>query len=201
MLERISINLQIQRSIVPTAVTLPQFKVSGTLPSLQANISDTKYKSLMRLIDVAIPVFDKKVPSDITLRSSKGLSTNFQLPTFFGRGDQEYHVDDEDGGDPPKVESKIQDDPPDGSLQVKCPGIMRSVSQKPFHALQQHIFELDFKVDNLRAVISKSTKDGSDKVVGDLHLEGFLLAFSMTDFVMKADLNLRSVFSSPNNST
>ena len=55
---------------------------------------------------------------------------------------------------------------------------------------------MDFRVDNLRAVISKSGKDGSDKLVGDLHLEGFFLTFAMTDFVMKVDLNLRSVFSS-----
>jgi vacuolar protein sorting-associated protein 13A/C len=96
LLERISINLQIQKSIAPTAVTLTQFKVSGTLPSLRVNISDTKYKSLMRLIDVAIPKFEDNATANSSFPSSKGLSTDFQLPTLFGRGDQEYHVGSEE---------------------------------------------------------------------------------------------------------
>lgn len=178
-------------------MTLSQFKVSGTLPSLQVNISDAKYKSLMRLIDVAIPKFEDDSPSSSVPRS-KGLSTDFQLPPLFGRGDQEYHVDYEDDDDPKKVEPKVQGDQffdaQDGSLQVNCPSLKTPVSHDNLF-LQQHIFELDFKVDNLRAVISKSTKDGSDKLVGDLHLEGFSLAFVMTKFVMKVDLNLRSVSS------
>src|SRR5690606_5006267 len=35
------------------------FKISGHLPVLHASISDTKYKSLMRIIDVAIPKFEE----------------------------------------------------------------------------------------------------------------------------------------------
>lgn len=192
LLERININLQIQKSIVPTAVTLAQFKVSGTLPSLQVNISDTKYKSLMRLIDVAIPKFEDNSPSG-TL-PPKGFSTDFQLPILFGRGDEEYHVD-YDEYDSSKVESKIEGvffNAQDRSLQVNCPDVVHHYLKL---LLQQHIFEVDFKVDNLRAVISKFGKDGSDKLIGDLHLEGFFLTFAMTDFVMKVDLNLRSFFS------
>jgi vacuolar protein sorting-associated protein 13A/C len=57
--------------------------------------------------------------------------------------------------------------------------------------LHQHIFELDFKVDKLRAVVSKSTADGIDKPLGDLHLEGFSLAFAVAKYDMKVDVNLR----------
>ena len=75
----------------------------------------------MRLIDVAIPKFDDNVPLNSPLQ---GLSTNFQLPPLFRRGDQEYHVGYEDDDDLPQAESKAPDSPffdaPDESLQVKC---------------------------------------------------------------------------------
>ena len=57
--------------------------------------------------------------------------------------------------------------------------------------LRQHVIELDFKVDNLRVVISKAAKDGSDKLVGVLCLEGFFLAFASSRYVIKVDIYLR----------
>lgn len=60
LLERTNIDLQIQNSIVPSALSLTRFKVSGKLPSLHVNLSDTKYKTLMRLIDVTIPQFGEE---------------------------------------------------------------------------------------------------------------------------------------------
>jgi len=81
----------------------------------------------MRLIDVAIPKFEDNSPSG-TL-PPKGFSTDFQLPTLFGRGDDEYHVDyDEDGRS--KVESKIENaffNVQDRSLQVNCPDVVISL--------------------------------------------------------------------------
>ena len=59
LLERITIDLDVQKSIVPAAVNLSRFKVSGTLPSMHINLSDRKYKALMRLIDISIPKFDE----------------------------------------------------------------------------------------------------------------------------------------------
>lgn len=60
--------------------------------------------------------------------------------------------------------------------------------------LHQHLFELDFKVDTLRASISKSSTDGVDKPLGDLDLEGFSLSFALTKYNMTVDTNLRYFF-------
>jgi vacuolar protein sorting-associated protein 13A/C len=60
--------------------------------------------------------------------------------------------------------------------------------------LHQHIFELDFKVDTLRASISKSGTDGVDKPLGDLDLEGFALSFALAKYNMTVDINLRYFF-------
>lgn len=110
LLERINIDLQVQNSIVPTAYNLARLKVSGHLPTLQVNLSDTKYKSLMRLIDVAIPKFDdgetgqRPPPQPVVAPQSK---TGFRLTSgLFGTVEQEYNVDDE--GD----KEDLPDDPP-----------------------------------------------------------------------------------------
>ena len=77
---------------MPSVVSLARFKISGKLPTLQLNFSDSKYKSILRLIDVTIPRFDSSVvdsnavvPSDYPL--SSGL---FDLP------ETEYNVDESD---------------------------------------------------------------------------------------------------------
>lgn len=107
LLERINISFQIQKSIVPTAVNLSQIKVAGTLPSLQVNLSDAKYHSLMRLIDVSIPKFDDGVVPGPTLKASDKSDsvTKYQLPTnMFRTAETEYHIeeddDDNDNDDP-----------------------------------------------------------------------------------------------------
>lgn len=98
LLERINIDLQVQNSIVPSAHNLARFKISGHLPSLQVNLSDIKYKYLMRLIDVSIPHFDDEadVPSRPALSKQKSGAPAFRLAGgIFGLGEQGYHLDDD----------------------------------------------------------------------------------------------------------
>ncbi|KAF4623901.1 hypothetical protein D9613_001806 [Agrocybe pediades] len=184
ILERINIDLRIDKSIVPTAVNIAQFKVSGKLPSLQVNISDTKYKSLMRLIDVCIPHFETEVqlPPQPAVQAQ---TPSFQLPAMlFGQSDQEYNVDDDD--DDEQQEGADPKSPHDVFFEAED----GTVDRPEYH---QHIFEVDFKVDNLRAVISKTNTDGTDKYLGDLTLQHFSLAFALAKFDMKVDINLSSV--------
>lgn len=182
LLERININLLVQNSIVPSAVNLARFKISGKLPSLQVNVSDAKYKALMRIIDVAIPNFDdggdQKPPqmhidtAPLALPLSAGL---------FGPVGTEYNVDD-DGADSEAASTHRDDlffEASDGSLEHP--------------EIRQHIFELDFEVDTLRGAISKSCNDGSEKPLGEVIFQQFRLAFSLLKFNMNVDINLRSL--------
>lgn len=185
LLERISLDLQVQNSIVPTAFNLARFKVSGNLPSLQVNLSDTKYKALMRLIDVCIPKFgDSAGGSSAPPPLIKNASNAFQLPTgLFLQNDIEYNVDDEDDDDDADDASNGGDDKffeaDDGS------------AQRP--ELHQHIFELNFHVDNLRASIAKTGSDGTERPLGDVSLQRFALTFALAKFDMKVNVNLRSL--------
>lgn len=91
---------------MPTALNLAQFKISGTLPSLQVNLSDTKYKSLMRLIDVCIPHFGIEKSSTEPVQV---VPNTFQLSnTLFTKIDSEYNVDDDEDDDNPAMTQEEQ---------------------------------------------------------------------------------------------
>ncbi|KIY52729.1 hypothetical protein FISHEDRAFT_63685 [Fistulina hepatica ATCC 64428] len=82
LLERINVDLQIENSIAPTAYNLPRIKVAGKLPTLQVNMSDSKYKALMRLIDVCIPKFgDESTPVPLDIHQVS-FSFNFAVDTL-----------------------------------------------------------------------------------------------------------------------
>ncbi|CAK5280530.1 unnamed protein product [Mycena citricolor] len=177
LLERVNLDLEAQNSIVPTALNLARFKVSGSLPSLQVNVSDNKYKALMRLIDVCIPKFgDDDQPRPIV----KPGPSSFQLPTgLFAQTEREYNIEDDDESQQLESEEDTFFEADDGSAQLP--------------ELHQHIFELDFKVDNLRAALAKTGSDGVEKSLGDVTLEKFSLGFALAKFDMKVDVNLRSL--------
>lgn len=59
LLERINLDFTLHNSILSSAPNLTKFKMTGHLPTLRVNFSDRKYKTLMRIIDVAIPNFDE----------------------------------------------------------------------------------------------------------------------------------------------
>jgi vacuolar protein sorting-associated protein 13A/C len=125
LLEKIDVDLQIYKSIVPAALNLAQFKVSGTLPTLQVNFSDSKYKSLMRLIDVCIPHFEDEPELQKTDISQPRPTISGGFP-LFGLSETEYNVDtdeEEDEKNQPDGDSVSKEDEQffeaeDGSLLV-----------------------------------------------------------------------------------
>ena len=95
-------DFEVQNSIVPTAYNLARFKVSGNLPTLQLNMSDIKYRSLMRLIDVCIPHFgDEALKKPRVPRAPKSefplspLPPTFTLPGVFRAKETAYMVEDQ----------------------------------------------------------------------------------------------------------
>lgn len=119
LLERISIDLQVQNSIVPTAYSLARFKISGNLPSLKVNVSDTKYKSLMRLIDVCIPKFDDAEYTAAPVLPPQNRVASGAFQGLFGSKETDYMVSlDEDGGDK-TVSRNTPIEPSEGNVDVR----------------------------------------------------------------------------------
>ncbi|OAD04505.1 hypothetical protein MUCCIDRAFT_141025 [Mucor lusitanicus CBS 277.49] len=57
-IERIDMNFLIEVCILPGKTEFTKFKVSGQLPLLSINLSDSKYKILMRIVDFIVPTSD-----------------------------------------------------------------------------------------------------------------------------------------------
>ncbi|KAI0361599.1 vacuolar protein sorting-associated protein 13 [Trametes cingulata] len=199
LLERTNFDLQVQNSIVPTAYTLARFKIAGHLPALQVNMSDTKYKSLMRLIDVSIPNFDdgEQVPDRAysarqPSTSQRHASTAFKIPSgFFGPAPEEEYAIETDDEDQAAASTKrrvpdVRDEDNDEFFEAD-PGTISNP------AMHQHVVEVDFKVDTLGATLYKSAPDGTEKPLGDVAFQGFGLVYAMEKYVMKVDVNLKSV--------
>lgn len=58
ILDKFSMELLLQVSILPQAFNLPKMKVSGDVPRFSAGLNDLQYKILMQLIDTVIPDFE-----------------------------------------------------------------------------------------------------------------------------------------------
>lgn len=100
ILERTSLKFLAQNCILAQAPNLTRFKVSGSLPTLQLNFSDRKYKSLMRMIDVALPKFDDPANSPTTRPPAQPMPRH----TSFAQSRNKVVSDEEDddlqvGGD------------------------------------------------------------------------------------------------------
>jgi len=124
-------DFEVQNSIVPTAYNLARFKVSGTLPTLQLNMSDVKYRSLMRLIDVGIPHFGDDAPKKPQIPEGpksefplSPLPPTFTLPGVFRAKETSYTIEalenqkEEEGGDEEFFEASS------GDTDVRFPSVL-----------------------------------------------------------------------------
>lgn len=191
VVERVNVGFVVETSILPKAPNLTKVKVSGNLPVLHVMASDSKYKTLMRIIDVAIPKFngeDQSRPKLEKRRSrpsftsgtsgrDRGRSRRESTPFPFAAGqaalivDEDFSHDDEKFEDAPSGTSKDQ-------LQMK-----------------QRIFQLKFQVDELRGSLYKSdpARKKPDQLLVDLVAEGFELEFYNRKYDMAAEVSLASV--------
>lgn len=204
IVEQLNIDFLVQLSILPKAPNLAKLRVSGHLPLLHVTASDTKYKSLMKLIDVAIPKFGDdttqlperprrpRLMSNVSSRSNRsnrsqhGLKhrrrssdhrrSSSQLLGFIPTKEQAIVLDDIDEDD----ETFEDADEGQGNIQLK---------------LKQKTFELKFTVDELRGSLYKSDPDGRDPdaLLVELIAQSFEVNFYLRPLDMVADVFLGSV--------
>ncbi|KAF2849874.1 vacuolar protein sorting-associated protein-like protein vps13 [Plenodomus tracheiphilus IPT5] len=195
IVDKINMDFKIEICIVPKASGLTKFRVSGNLPVLHASISDTKYKNLMKLIDVAIPKFDNDAPSKQIVEGAKGPSNlkssadakantdplGRSRSKSFQFSAQEHELVMEEEGHS-ESEEKFEDAP-----EAKN-------EAKEAH-LHQRNFEFKFTVDKLQGSLYRSDPEGrkSDQLLVELIAEHFDLDFYQEPFQMGADVSLRSL--------
>ncbi|EHK46915.1 hypothetical protein TRIATDRAFT_316915 [Trichoderma atroviride IMI 206040] len=199
VVEEINVDFVVAMSILPKAPNLTKLKVSGHLPMLHATVSDTKYKNLMQIIDVAIPKFSKETeqtvaptpgrpPSSRSSRPRLGSSASSRsaLRSMRNRRQSAFpflqsstavileDIDDDDDDDFEDAEDGTH------SEQFK---------------MQQRSFEFNFKVDTLKGSLYRSdpNKAKPDALLVELVAERFDLSFYTRPYDMAAEVSLGSV--------
>ncbi|CBF81629.1 hypothetical protein AN5579.2 [Aspergillus nidulans FGSC A4] len=178
IIDRINVDFVLEMCIVPKLTELTRTRISGHLPELHASMSDTKYKGLMKLIDIAIPRFDDEAQDTNTSKNKEGTSithTRARSSSFQPIGQRELPVVDE--------ESDIED-----SDQIS-----KSVDKLP--DIHRRDFEFKFTVGRLRGSLfrSDSTDPFREQLLVELVAEGFALDFYMRPFDMVAEVILKSL--------
>ncbi|KAL2125638.1 hypothetical protein VTJ04DRAFT_2003 [Mycothermus thermophilus] len=193
VVDKINVDFVVETSILPKAPNLTKFKISGHMPVLQVIASDSKYKTLMRIIEVAIPKFggDQSEPTSTTPQRPRIESTvsarsrrdserrkSTQILPFVAQ--QEAIVIDDDDLDDDESENfeDAKESSPDEQLRIK-----------------QRLFVFGFTVDKLKGSLYRSDPDKKrpDQLLVELVAEDFGVQFQQRPFDMSAEVSLGSV--------
>jgi vacuolar protein sorting-associated protein 13A/C len=190
IIDRINMDFLVEICIIPKGTELTKFRISGNLPVLHASMSNVKYKSLMKLIDVAIPRFneDKKRDSKTIQPSAKDESGEKGAQSFdhrrksslFAKGGEDLVVEDESvSGD----QRNQADGPPDDEGTHSDPQV------------NQKTFEFKFTVEKLQGSLYRSDSEGKkpDQLLAELVGQHFFFDFLLRPFDMSAQLGLKSL--------
>ncbi|KAI0466100.1 hypothetical protein F4859DRAFT_527562 [Xylaria cf. heliscus] len=191
VVDKINVDFVVALSILPKAPNLTKVKVSGHMPVLQVNVSDTKYKSLMKLIDVAIPKIGSqdqqnaetqprpKRPRLLSSSSRHSNTANGRKPSsnLFLTQETAIILQEESDIDEDEFED-AEDDNPKQQLKV-----------------QQRNFVFKFAVDKLQGSLYRSDPDGHnpDSLLVELVAEDFALDLYVRPFDLAAEVSLGSV--------
>ena len=195
IVEKINVDFVVETSILPKAPNLTKLRVSGHLPVLHASASDAKYKSLMRLIDVAIPKLHQeqasyelevaqaskrpRLASTASTRSAmKSERRASQLLPFPLQLQQAIILNDDDLDNDNDSFEDAKEGTGDEQLRVK-----------------QRSFEFKFTVDKLQGSLYRSDPDKKrpDQLLVELIAERFDLVFYLRPYDMAAEVSLGSV--------
>ncbi|KDE03795.1 hypothetical protein MVLG_05736 [Microbotryum lychnidis-dioicae p1A1 Lamole] len=192
ILERTSLTFLAQNCILNQAPNLTRFKISGSLPQLQVNLSDRKYKSLMRMIDVALPKFgdDKSASENAATRPPPIVTrhSSFARSRPVVHEDVEYHVE--------KAESEPEEEEDEDDTGEKEEFFDTEDSPTGKQNINQKTFEFTFQVDKVQASIFRSNPDPKkpDRLLANAVLQGFQFEFGLRPFDMSVDILLRSLY-------
>ncbi|KMU76460.1 VPS13 protein [Coccidioides immitis RMSCC 3703] len=182
IMDRINIDFVLELCIVPKSTDLTRTRLSGRLPELHASMSDTKYKHLMKLIDIAIPHFDDDSEAD---SSDEKIKTISEVPDTRVRSSSVQLTSKE----VPIVEQDSESDVDDtGDKTVQKP------AKRPVNN-HQRMFEFKFTVDRLRGSLYRSDlrDETKDTLLVELVAEHFQLDYYLRPYDMVAEIVLKSL--------
>ncbi|KAJ5183662.1 hypothetical protein N7492_001278 [Penicillium capsulatum] len=180
IIDRINVDFVLEMCIVPKVTQLTRTRISGHLPELHASMSDTKYKGLMKLIDIAIPHFDdgttNSTPATKETGKEAAVATRNRSASFQPSAQRDLPVVD----DEPEAEQ-------DGDQAKK--------SLESSNNIHRRDFEFKFNVGRLRGSLFRADAQDpqKDQLLVELVAEGFELDYYMRPYDMVAEVILKSL--------
>lgn len=194
VVEKINIDFIVETSIIPKAPNLTKVRVSGRLPVLHASASDKKYKSLMSIINAAIPnIHADELPAQTLAKSRRASNLSLRAPsslkqqrdrarsTSFNFSKQEAIILHDESSDDDDDEDEFQD-APSGKESDKL-------------KLEQKNFELKFEVERLQGSLYRSDPEGRrpDQLLVEVVAENFGVNFVLRPYDLIVETFLQSV--------
>ena len=201
VVEKINMDFIVETSIIPKAPNLAKVRISGNLPMLHASVSDLKYKSLMRLIDVAIPhLDDDEIQEPVQTPGSEAETTKFRPRTQSSISKKSFKARDRPSSKSFQFSTSIQeaiilqddDDDDDGDTVFQD---APDSSEKERMKVQQRNFELKFGVERLQGSLYRSDPEGKkpDQLLVELVAENFGLNLCVRPYDIIIETSLESV--------
>jgi vacuolar protein sorting-associated protein 13A/C len=196
LVEQINVDFVVETSILPKAPNLTKLRISGHLPMLHVAMSDSKYKNLMRVIDVAIPKLghnQEMASSDENVQKSRQRPrlTSFNSTRSRRKSQRERRLSSAFPFMQPQTAVILEDiDDDEDDFEDATDGADGQQLK-----IQQRSFEFNFKVDTLKGSLYRTDSDRTkqDMLLVELVAERFDLAFYTRTYDMAAEVSLGSV--------
>ncbi|KAI9273340.1 hypothetical protein EDC94DRAFT_192131 [Helicostylum pulchrum] len=216
--DRIDMTFLMELCIIRKSVEMPRFKVSGHLPLLKVNFSDTKYRTIMqlpRLIDASGLLGDKSTGVDVNedyanLNKKNQVDQrwfNLMNTPLWNKNNRDDVFLDTDS------EMSSSDDQQDhsvaGTVETEATETTNSLQKsaapkkdkrgKEVVSMEERLFELNFKVDRVLANVMQAekskdhVKDVPETLLCEVDLQNLVLGYNMRPMDMTVSLSLQSL--------
>ncbi|KAK9766368.1 Vacuolar protein sorting-associated protein 13, partial [Basidiobolus ranarum] len=200
VLDRINMSFLVDVSIIPKAPNITGLRISGRLPLLKINISNTKYKTIMHILEIiAGPQQDNVPQAAATSLRQAGTHRHSIIGIPFSDMDpvdlmsesssEQYSVYGEDN------ESQIfRDD--DGDDEFFDAEEIQEGENAVVNNPSRKLIEFTFEIDKLSASLRRADSQHpySETSLADMHLHNFALIFTQKPYDMNATVTIRSLY-------
>ncbi|KAK9707772.1 Vacuolar protein sorting-associated protein 13, partial [Basidiobolus ranarum] len=176
IVDRINMKFCVDVSIIPQVSSITGLRISGGLPLLKINISDTKYKALMKFIDL---ILGDRHSVDSLPRRKSFIGTNY----YRNYNISELLVDEDDFDDEQNDKEEFFDARDD---QDEIP----SNSRMP---IEHKLVEFAFSIDKLEASLRKAGKEMKEMTLANMHLNSFHIQLVEREFDTKSLVTVQSL--------
>ncbi|KAI8878766.1 hypothetical protein K501DRAFT_124944, partial [Backusella circina FSU 941] len=201
LVDRIDMTFLMELCIIKKSSVLPRFKISGNLPLLKVNFSDTKYRTIMqlpRLIDASGILGDRN-ESKSDMQNEQNQKNQVDQRWFKLMDTPLWNHDHEDVFLDTDSENSVDLDKSVAGTVDTEPTTISDQTETNHIAVEERLFELNFKVDRVLANVLeaqttvKGDIDQAEVLLCEVDLQNLKLGYSMRPMDMTVTVQLQSL--------